>query len=137
MYSNAYENDYFMEARRLIENKEFKRAYNFLQSVNDKCSEWYYLTGLCAMNIGYYEEGEDYLKRAKFMEPNNREYQYAYNNYRNDYDRRSYDYNRNRRYDSNGCCCCCCGDDCCSDLCTLYICDSCCECFGGDLCTCF
>ena len=52
MYSNAYENDYFMEARRLIENKEFKRAYNFLQSVNDKCSEWYYLTGLCAMNIG-------------------------------------------------------------------------------------
>ena len=140
MYSNVYENDYFMEARRLIENKEFKRAYNFLQSVNDKCSEWYYLTGLCAMNIGYYEEGEDYLKRAKFMEPNNREYQYAYNrynNYRNDYDRRSYDYNRNRRYDSNGCCCCCCGDDCCSDLCTLYICDSCCECFGGDLCTCF
>ena len=135
MYSNAYENDYFMEARRLIENKEFKRAYNFLQSVNDKCSEWYYLTGLCAMNIGYYEEGEDYLKRAKFMEPNNREYQYAYNRY-NNY-RRSYDYNRNRRYDSNGCCCCCCGDDCCSDLCTLYICDSCCECFGGDLCTCF
>ena len=45
MYSNAYENDYFMEARRLIENKEFKRAYNFLQSVNDKCSEWHYLTG--------------------------------------------------------------------------------------------
>ena len=70
---------------------------------------------------------------------NNKEYINAYNrynNYRNDYDRRSYDYNRNRRYDSNGCCCCC-GDDCCSDLCTLYICDSCCECFGGDLCTCF
>ena len=56
MYSNAYENDYFMEARRLIENKEFKRAYNFLQSVNDKCSEWYYLRGVSAMNIGYYED---------------------------------------------------------------------------------
>ena len=140
MYSNAYENDCFMKARRLIENKEFKKAYNFLQSVNEKCSEWYYLTGLSAMNIGYYEEGEDYLKRAKFMEPNNKEYNYAYNrynDYRNDYDRRSYNYNRNRRYDSPGCCCCCCGDDCCSDLCTLYICDSCCECCGGDLCTCF
>ena len=140
MYSNAYENDCFMKARRLIENKEFKKAYNFLQSINEKCSEWYYLTGLSAMNIGYYEEGEDYLKRAKFMEPNNKEYAYAYNrynDYRNDYDRRSYNYNRNRRYDSPGCCCCCCGDDCCSDLCTLYICDSCCECCGGDLCTCF
>lgn len=140
MYSNVYENDYFMKARRMIENKEFKKAYDFLQSINDKCSEWYYLTGLSAMNIGYYEEGEDFLKRAKFMDPNNKEYVYAYNkynNYRNDYDRRSYNYNRNRRYDSPGCCCCCCGDDCCSDLCTLFVCDSCCECCGGDLCTCF
>lgn len=139
MYSNAYENNDFTRARNLIANKEFRKAYNLLQSKSDKSSEWYYLTGLAAMNMGYYEEGEDYLKRAKFMDPNNKEYVNAYNrynNYRNDYDRRSYDYNRNRRYDSNGCCCCC-GDDCCSDLCTLYICDSCCECFGGDLCTCF
>ena len=139
MYSNAYENDHFVKARNLIANKEFRKAYNLLQSISDKSSEWYYLTGLSAINMGYYEEGEDYLKRAKFMDPNNKEYVNAYNrynNYRNDYDRRSYDYNRNRRYDSNGCCCWC-GDDCCSDLCTLYICDSCCECFGGDLCTCF
>ena len=140
MYSNVYENDYFIKVRRMIDNKEFKKAYNFLQNINEKCSEWYYLTGLSAMNIGYYEEGEDFLKRAKFMDPNNKEYVYAYNkynNYRNDYDRRSYNYNRNRRYDSPGCCCCCCGDDCCSDLCTLFVCDSCCECCGGDLCTCF
>ena len=139
MYSNAYENDHFVKARNLIANKEFRKAYNLLQSISDKSSEWYYLTGLSAINMGYYEEGEDYLKRAKFMDPNNKEYVNAYNrynNYRNDYDRRSYDYNRNRRYDSNGCCCCC-GDDCCSDLCTLYICDSSCECLGGDLCTCF
>lgn len=140
MYSNVYENDCFMKARIMIENKDFKKAYNFLQSINEKCSEWYYLTGLSAMNIGYYEEGEDFLKRAKFMDPNNKEYVYSYNrynNYRNDYDRRSYNYNRNRRYDSPGCCCCCCDDDCCSNLCTLFVCDSCCECCGGDLCTCF
>lgn len=140
MYSNVYGNDVFLSARRLMANKEFKKAYHTLKNVGDKCSEWYYLTGLAAMNIGYYEEGEDCLKRAKFMEPNNSEYVGAYNrynSYRNDYDRRANSYNRNRRYDSNGCCCCCCGDDCCSDLCTLYICDSCCECCGGDLCTCF
>ena len=140
MYNNVYDEEIFLTARKFIANKEFKRAYEFLQSISDKCGEWYYLRGLSAMNIGYYEEGEDSLKRAKFMEPNNKEYINAYNqynNYRGDYNQRSYNYNRNRRYDSNGCCCCCCGDDCCSDLCTLYCCDSCCECFGGDLCTCF
>ena len=140
MNSNVYMNDSFVKARKLIGNKEFKKAYNFLQSINEKCSEWYYLAGVSAMNIGYYEEGEDHLKRAKFMDSNNREYVNAYNqynSYRNDYNRRSYKYNRNRRYDSPGCCCCCCGDDCCEDLCTLYICDSCCECMGGDLCDCF
>ena len=46
MYSNAYENNHFMEARRLIGNKEYRRAYNLLQSINDRCGEWYYLTGL-------------------------------------------------------------------------------------------
>lgn len=140
MYSNVYGDERFLKARKLIENKEFKKAYNLLESIGEKCGEWYYLTGLSAMNIGYYEEGEDFLKRAKFMEPNNNEYLMAYNrynNYRNDYDKRSYNYNRNRRYDSPGCCCCCCDDDCCSNLCTLYCCDSCCECAGGDLCTCF
>lgn len=140
MYNGAYGDDSFLKARKLIANKEFKKAYNFLQGISNKCGEWYYLTGLSAMNIGYYEEGEDFLKRARFMEPNNSEYLNAYNrynNYRDDYDRRSYNYNRNRHYDSNGCCCCCCDDDCCSNLCTLYCCDSCCECFGGDLCTCF
>ncbi len=146
MNSNAYENSYFLQIRELIANKEFKRAYNQLKDISQRNGEWYYLSGLSAMNIGYYEEGEDFLKRAKFMEPNNQEYVSAYsqyNNYRNDYDRRSYNYNRNRRYDSPGCCCCCCddlcccGDDCCGNLCSLFICDSCCECCGGDLVTCF
>ena len=59
MYSNVYENDYFIKARRLIENKEFKKAYNLLHSISDESSEWYYLTGVCAMNMGYYDEGED------------------------------------------------------------------------------
>ena len=140
MYSNVYNDEGLTKVRRLIDNKEFKKAYNFLHTINNKCSEWYYLRGVSAMNIGYYEEGEDCLKRAKFMDPNNNEYLRVYNrynNYRDDYDRRAYNYNRNRQYNSNGCCCCCCDDDCCSQLCTLYCCDSCCECMGGDLCTCF
>ena len=32
MYSNIY-NDAFLKARMLIENKEFKSAYDFLQTI--------------------------------------------------------------------------------------------------------
>lgn len=91
------------------------------------------------MNLGYYEEGEDFIKRAKFMDPENQEYSEAYNryiNYRNGYNDRANYYNNNRQRMNNPGCCCCCGDSCCDTLCTLWCCDSCCECAGGDLITC-
>lgn len=151
MHSNTY-NDAFLKARRLIENKEFKSAYDFLQTVSNKCSEWYYLSGISAMNIGYYEQGEDYIKRAKFMDPDNEEYKEAvtkFSRYRDEYNNRSYSYNRRRRSGLDGCCCCCddcccccddcccLGDDCCEDCTKLWCLDSCCECLGGDLVDCF
>jgi hypothetical protein len=43
MYSNVY-NDSFIKVRSLIENKEYKKAYEFLQTISNKCSEWYYLS---------------------------------------------------------------------------------------------
>ena len=76
MYSNVY-NDSFIKVRSLIENKEYKKAYEFLQTISNKCSEWYYLSGISAMNIGYYEQGEDHIKKAECMEPNNLEYKNA------------------------------------------------------------
>ena len=138
MYSNVYQGQ-FGDIRSLMAKKEFQRAYDLLQKINNKCSEWYYLTGLSAMNIGYYDEGEEYLKTAATMEPKNEEYSHAfnqYNQYRNDYNNHSYNYNRRKRNDSNGCCCCCCGDDCCDTLCQLWCADQCCECCGGDLISC-
>ena len=115
MYSNVYQGQ-FGDIRSLMAKKEFQRAYDLLQKINNKCSEWYYLTGLSAMNIGYYDEGEEYIKTAATMEPKNEEYSHAfnqYNQYRNDYNNHSYNYNRRKRNDSNGCCCCCCGYECC------------------------
>ena len=138
MYNNVY-NDTFLNARKLINNKEFKAAYEFLQTISDKCSEWYYLSGISAMNIGYYEQGEDYINRAKLMEPENEEYKDAvskFSRYRDNYNYRAYNYNRRRHNDLDGCCCCCC-DDCCEDCMKLWCLDSCCECFGGDLVSCF
>ena len=91
------------------------------------------------ISYGYYDEGEEYIKTAATMEPKNEEYSHAfnqYNQYRNDYNNHSYNYNRRKRNDSNGCCCCCCGDDCCDTLCQLWCADQCCECCGGDLISC-
>ncbi len=68
MYSNVYQGQ-FGDIRSLMAKKEFQRAYDLLQKINNKCSEWYYLTGLSAMNIGYYDEGEEYIKTAATMEP--------------------------------------------------------------------
>lgn len=147
MYSNTYYNENFMRARKLIESNESKKAYEFLQTIGNKCAEWYYLTGLSAMNIGYYEEGEGAIEKAKSMEPENEEYNNAFTSfsrYRDDYNDRAYRYNRRRRNDLDGCCCCCCddcccciGDDCCGDCMKLWCLDSCCECCGGDIVSCF
>lgn len=81
MYSNIYNNENFMRVRLFIENSEFKKVYDFLKILIDKCVEWYYLIGFFVMNIGYYEEGEDFLKRVKFMEFENSEYSDVFRSY--------------------------------------------------------
>ena len=130
-------NDYSY-ARSLLATGDFRRCYDTMNNFEDRYAEWFYIRGMAAMNLGFYEEGEDYIKRAKFMEPNNREYRDAYDNYvsnRNNYNQRADYYNRSRsNLDNSGCCCC--GGNCCDTCCTLWCADSCCECMGGDLITC-
>lgn len=147
MYSNPTYNDKFNLAKHFIDNKEFRRAYDLLESMVDKSSaQWFYLMGVASLNLGYYEQGEDYLKRARFMDPNNKEYGEflnKFNNNYNSYNQRAYNYNRRRRSDLGGCCCCCCDDCCCccgDDFCEtcmqLWCLDSMCECCGGDFISC-
>lgn len=143
MYSNTYNNDNFIKVRTLLDNQEFKAAYDLLKTIGDKCAQWYYLTGISAMNIGLYEEAENCINSAKSMEPENEEYNSkitTFSRYRDEYHDRAHRYNRRRRSDLDGCCCCCCddcccclGDDCCEDCMKLWCLDSCCECFGGDI----
>lgn len=145
MYSNTY-NEKFLGIRTLIDNNEFEKAYELLKSIKEKCAEWYFLNGVSAMNIGYYEEGEKDINKAISLEPNNLKYSKVlenFNFYRDDYRDRAYHYNRRRRHDMDGCCCCCgdccccLGDDCCEGCVKLWCLDSCCECCGGDLVSCF
>ncbi|WP_101773367.1 tetratricopeptide repeat protein [Peptostreptococcus faecalis] len=131
-------NDYTY-ARNLLNQGDFRRCYDTLNNYTDKDSEWYYLRGVSAMNLGFYEEGEDYIKRAKFMEPSNQEYQNAYDkyiNYRNNYNNRAQYYNNRRSNGLDNPGCCCCGSNCCDTCCTLWCCDCLCESMGGDLISC-
>ncbi len=146
MYSNPTYNEKFNLAKNFIDNKEFNKAYDLLSSISDKSSaKWFYLMGIASLNLGYYEQGEEYLKKAVSLSPENKEYEDAlisYNRYYNDYDRRARQYNRRRHSDLGGCCCCCCDDCCCCgddfcEVCTqLWCLDTVCECFGGDFITC-
>lgn len=144
MYNNPTYNEKFNLAKEFISNKEFQKAYDLLLSIVDKSSaNWYYLMGVASLNLGYYEQGEDYLQKAKSLDPENKDYEEAilrYNNNYDNYNRRAYNYNR-RHNSANGCCCCCCdgcccGDDFCDVCFKLWCLDSICECFGGDLITC-
>lgn len=146
MYSNPTYNEKFNLAKNFIDNKEFNKAYDLLSSISDKSSaKWFYLMGITSLNLGYYDQGEEYLKKAVSLSPENKEYEDAlirYNRYYDDYDRRARQYNRRRHSDLGGCCCCCCDDCCCCgddfcEVCTqLWCLDTVCECFGGDFITC-
>lgn len=147
MYNNPTYNEKFNLAKEFISNKEFQKGYDILISIVDKSSaSWNYLIGIASLNLGYYEQGESYLKKAINIEPENKVYEDAITRYNNNYDnynRRAHNYNRRRHNGLDGCCCCCCCDDCCCcgddfcEVCTkLWCLDSICECFGGDFIEC-
>lgn len=147
MYNNPTYNEKFNLAKEFISNKEFQKGYDILISIVDKSSaSWNYLIGTASLNLGYYEQGESYLKKAISIEPKNKVYEDAITRYNNNYDnynRRAHNYNRRRHNGLDGCCCCCCCDDCCCcgddfcEVCTkLWCLDSICECFGGDFIEC-
>ena len=72
MYGNVYKNK-FINIKELIDINEFEKAYNSLKSIGERCSKWYYLNSISAMNLGYYEESEDSLTKALEMDPENKE----------------------------------------------------------------
>jgi molecular chaperone DnaJ len=108
----------FQSVRALISQRRIADAENMLEKL-PRNAEWNYLKGIICMNKGWYDQGKQYLQNAVSMEPNNAEYQAAYNNI----------FNQNRTYrtmgNTGGVSAC----DCCSSL----ICaDCCCEMMGGD-----
>ncbi len=84
-----------------------------------KTAEWYYLSGLARMQVGWYDQAISFLQTAVQMEPNNVEYRSTLNNVmsRN----RTYTSTTSTGSDSTGCCDC---SDCCN-CCTTWLCCNC------------
>lgn len=101
-------------------------AENKLNSITNRTAEWYFLMGIVNLKKGWIDSAYSLIQQAIAMNPNNFEYRQALNNLNIKHDnfRRSY----NTRTSSN---------DCCDLCCKLWCLDSCCECMGGDLITCF
>lgn len=124
----------YVTIRNLINGNRIDEAESRLLQINQNLrqAEWNFLMGSVCYAKGWLDEADRYYSLAASMEPNNKEYNAAYNRLRNN--RRGQapgnpygGYNTSRR--TGGCSGC--------DVCTGLICaDCCCECMGGDLIRC-
>ena len=114
-------------ARNYIELKRYREALNLLARITDRSARWYYYSALANRGLGNNVEALNLARQAVSMNPNNLEYR----NFLNQMMQANQTYQTNSQQyggmGSNPC-------DCCLQLWCM---DSCCECFGGDLISCY
>lgn len=112
-------------ARQYVNAGRFNEALNILRKTRVRNAEWNFLTGVCYVSLGSFNQGMQYVQAAVSMEPSNLEYQNYLNqiyNMQQLYRQRAYNYG---------------GGSSSVDCCTQLICADClCECLGGDLISC-
>lgn len=126
---NTYSDDSnpYWEATDALNRNDLFRAESILNSIRHRDARWFYLMGHVNYRRNRFGAARDCFKTAMDMDPGNPEYAQAFNqmNYAAQNYRQNVYYTTRRD-----------NDDCCQALCTLWACDTCCECMGGDLCTC-
>lgn len=125
-YSNSSSNTSFQSIRQHITSGNYQQAIYILNSISTRNAEWYFLMGICNVNMGAAAQGLQLVRTACNMEPSNAEYKNYLNqilNMQNSYQTRSYNYGRAGNSDVN--------------CCTQLICADClCEMMGGDIIPC-
>lgn len=117
----------FQRVRQLIQAGNLETAAALLQTLDRTHPDFHYLSGLIALQRGWYQEAAMSIQTAMRMNPANREYQAAWQ--RMNLSNQQYQAaGRQRGYQGNNDLC---------QLCTcLYCTDCCCECGGGNLIDC-
>lgn len=138
-FNGQYGESVFPEVRLMIDTNRIDDAFQFLQGVPEiqRNGEWYFLLGQVYNRKGLLNEAMTYYQRACQLDPQNIEFQTAYNQMR---DNSMGGYRTESRKRSMGgstnVCDCFDGCDVC-DMCSTLLCaDCCCECMGGDLIPC-
>lgn len=108
----------FQNVRSLIAQSRVREAIEMLNSL-PKTAEWYYLSGLARIQVGWYDQAISFLQTAVSMAPDNIEYRNTLNNVLNR--NRAYTSTANSGTDTSGCCNC---NDCCN-CCTTWMCCNC------------
>ena len=118
----------FNRARAFINQNNLQAAKAVLDAISTRNAEWYYLKGTIQHRRGWLESAMDSFEKAKNMEPDNPEYEAAFNQLKRE---AKGDFRRsNQQADNDGCCSPC-------NICSSLMCaDCCCECMGGDLIRC-
>ncbi len=118
----------FYQVRRLINEGKYSDAELIIDSTpaGDRGAEWNYLKGYLLYQRGFYYDAARYIEVACYLDPQNAEYREA----KNRMSTRSSSFGNTYRQTSGSDC------DVCSMCSTLICCDTCCECFGGDLISC-
>lgn len=124
----SYSGAQYVHVRSYIGVRRYNEAYALLNAMRDRDAEWYYLSGVVMMNLGWHNKAYQNLMQAVGMDPGNMEYRNALNNMNN----RNMNYRQyGGGYSSPGGCSNCC------DVCSCLVCSDCmCECCGGDLIDC-
>lgn len=120
--------------RNLIDSNCLDEARQKLWKIENRNAEWNYLIGQIYYKEGWYDKSRTHFEIAYNLEPNNFEYEQAYNSFRNSNNEFRKTYTKRAGLDTNGCGCC--GGGCCDSCCTLLCLDSCCELCGCDLISC-
>lgn len=114
----------YQQVRNLLAANQLDRAEQLLNGVSaaDRNGEWEYLSGILSLRRGYYDNAKTHFQRAVQMEPNNPEYNQAYQSVSGVYT--TYSGNPYRTGDANDLCNLC---SCllCSNLCLNGLCFRC------------
>ena len=121
--SNGNDASMLQEARAYLSRGNISACEQILSRVSTRNAEYYYLTGMCHVQKGWYDSALQNIRTACNMQPNNIEYRQALNKLQNRQNNYSNPYYRTTSNADNAC-------NCCLDLWCL---DSICECMGGDL----
>lgn len=125
----------FGNVRQLINARRIFEAESILNSVamSERNAEWHFLKGSVLYARGWVNEAYQEFQNAVNMDPDNTEYQQAYQRVSNQMNGGFYNTNRNFGGYNQGNPGGCSGCDICTGLCVA---DQCCECMGGDIVPC-